>query len=172
MATPRILDTATSFDGTQHRHGGASTSSSAPAGDAIARPTTAVAPSSRPPDGESTSSPPPPPPPPPTTRARPIHLTMRLFPSVLLMSGLAIFVDSFFLSRTPFELRSSCGVGSAGSLLAGALGVTDAEASYLREVGLLSDAAAEDGGGRGGGGGTTTPTIAGAGRPASPTPSP
>ena len=153
MAAPRIRNTAATFDGIQHRHGGASSSSSsssslssssAPAGDAIASPAIAVASSSRPDDESSPSSSPFSSSSRKTMRARLIHLAMRLFPSVLLMAGLAIFVESFFLSRTPFELRSSCEVGSAGSLLVGALGMTDAEVSYLGEVGFLSDATAGD----------------------------
>ena len=66
-------------------------------------------------------------------------LIHHLFPPLLLLLGLSIFIQSFFLSRTPFVQRSSCAVGSAGVLLHNALGLNDDEIVYLRKVNLLSD---------------------------------
>ena len=69
-----------------------------------------------------------------------------LFPLLLLFLGLSIFTQSFFLSRTAVDVRSSCDVHSAGKLLTNALlgfehynheEVNDVE--YLRQMGWLSD---------------------------------
>ena len=66
-------------------------------------------------------------------------MRLSLLPPLLLGAGLAIFVSSFFLSRTSFARRSSCEEGSAGSLLSGALGLEREEIAFLRGEGWLSD---------------------------------
>ena len=66
-------------------------------------------------------------------------LFRRLLPSLLLALGLTVFIQSFFLSRTPFAQRSACAPGSAGTLLRDALGLDDGELAYLRKVDSLSD---------------------------------
>ena len=70
---------------------------------------------------------------------RPFSMRLSLLPPLLLGAGLAIFVSSFFLSRTSFARRSSCEEGSAGSLLSGALGLEREEIAFLRGEGWLSD---------------------------------
>lgn len=62
-----------------------------------------------------------------------------LMPPILLTAGLTIFTQSFFLSRTSFNHRSSCNVGSAGNLLQSALGLNNDEIQFLRKYGYLSD---------------------------------
>ena len=74
------------------------------------------------------------------------RLVRTSFPLLLLFVGLSIFTQSFFLSRTAVDVRSSCDVHSAGKLLTNALlgfehynheEVNDVE--YLRQMGWLSD---------------------------------
>lgn len=65
---------------------------------------------------------------------------LRTIPLLLLFLGLTIFTQSFFLSRTAVDVRSSCDVNSAGNLLVNALGFDDMEdVAYLRQMGWLSD---------------------------------
>ncbi len=71
------------------------------------------------------------------------RLVQTLFPFLLLFLGLSIFTQSFFLSRTAVDVRSSCDLQSAGNLLVNALGFDDDKAEedleYLRQMGWLSD---------------------------------
>eukprot|EP00581_Thalassiosira_minuscula_P011788 CAMPEP_0183721204 /NCGR_PEP_ID=MMETSP0737-20130205/13555_1 /TAXON_ID=385413 /ORGANISM="Thalassiosira miniscula, Strain CCMP1093" /LENGTH=998 /DNA_ID=CAMNT_0025951175 /DNA_START=202 /DNA_END=3195 /DNA_ORIENTATION=- len=75
----------------------------------------------------------------PSTRAIFLKVLALLAPPVLLTTGLAIFTQSFFLSRTSFEHRSSCKLGSAGTLLQTALGLEPRHVDYLRRSGFLTD---------------------------------
>jgi phosphatidylinositol glycan class O len=73
------------------------------------------------------------------TMSRSIILLRLLLPPTLIALGLTIFTQSFFLSRTSFDHRSSCEPAAAGSLLKDALGMNDGEIKFLRENGWLSD---------------------------------
>ena len=77
-------------------------------------------------------------------------LAQKLFPFLLLFLGLSIFTQSFFLSRTTVDVRSSCDLQSAGNLLVNALGFDDDRAEedveYLRQMGWLSDGNSNGGG--------------------------
>ncbi|KAL7541669.1 hypothetical protein ACHAXR_011121 [Thalassiosira sp. AJA248-18] len=73
----------------------------------------------------------------PTTNV--LKLLWLLVPPLLLATGLSIFTQSFFLSRTSFDHRSSCGVGSAGDLLKDSLGLNEDHVEFLRRSGFLSD---------------------------------
>eukprot|EP00571_Detonula_confervacea_P008056 CAMPEP_0172316548 /NCGR_PEP_ID=MMETSP1058-20130122/28643_1 /TAXON_ID=83371 /ORGANISM="Detonula confervacea, Strain CCMP 353" /LENGTH=1098 /DNA_ID=CAMNT_0013030883 /DNA_START=107 /DNA_END=3400 /DNA_ORIENTATION=- len=66
-------------------------------------------------------------------------LACLLLPPLLLTIGLSIFTQSFFLSRTSFDHRSSCAIGSAGNLLTSALGLEGDHVDFLRREGFLSD---------------------------------
>jgi len=68
------------------------------------------------------------------------HLLLHLTPSILLLLGLSIFIQSFFLSRTSYTNTSSCNYESGGNLLKDSLGLEIKYVDYLREIGLLSDA--------------------------------
>jgi len=68
------------------------------------------------------------------------HLLLHLTPSILLLLGLSIFTQSFFLSRTSYTNTSSCNYESGGNLLRDSLGLEIQYIDYLREIGLLSDA--------------------------------
>lgn len=68
-----------------------------------------------------------------------LNLLRLLLPPTLIALGLTIFTQSFFLSRTSFDHRSSCESGAAGRLLKDALDLNDDEISYLRKNGWLSD---------------------------------
>ena len=68
------------------------------------------------------------------------HLLLYLTPSLLLLLGLSIFTQSFFLSRTSYTNTSSCNYNSGGNLLRDSLGLEIQYVNYLRQVGLLSDA--------------------------------
>lgn len=77
-----------------------------------------------------------------TTNTHSFHqLLFRAFPFLLLFIGLTIFTQSFFLSRTAVDDRSSCDLQSAGNLLVSALGFDSGkeDAEYLRQMGWLSD---------------------------------
>ena len=67
------------------------------------------------------------------------RLLIHLIPSILLTIGLSIFTQSFFLSRTSFDHRSSCDSEAAGTLLFTSLGLEQDHIDYLRSVGFLSD---------------------------------
>ena len=67
------------------------------------------------------------------------RLLIHLIPSILLAIGLSIFTQSFFLSRTSFDHRSSCDIEAAGTLLSTSLGLEQEHIDYLRSVGFLSD---------------------------------
>ena len=66
-------------------------------------------------------------------------LLRRLLPPTLIALGLSIFTQSFFLSRTSFDNRSSCAPNAAGNLLKRALGLNDNDIRFLRENHWLSD---------------------------------
>jgi len=66
-------------------------------------------------------------------------LTIELATPILLAVGLGVFTKSFFLSRTPFRLRSPCDIGSAGDLLSDTLGISPSQVDFLRGRGFLSD---------------------------------
>ena len=66
-------------------------------------------------------------------------MLLLLLPPLLLTIGLSIFTQSFFLSRTSFDHRSSCEVGSAANLLTSALGLEESHVDFLRREGFLSD---------------------------------
>ena len=73
-------------------------------------------------------------------KSAPLLLLRHLLPSILLLIGLSIFTQSFFLSRTSFDHRSSCDIGSAGTLLLNALnGLEQSHIDYLRDIGFLAD---------------------------------
>ena len=72
------------------------------------------------------------------TRGR-AFLVIELATPILLAIGLGIFTKSFFLSRTPFRLRSPCEIGSAGDLLSDTLGISPSQVDFLRKRGFLSD---------------------------------
>ncbi|KAL9182545.1 hypothetical protein ACHAXT_013197 [Thalassiosira profunda] len=94
-------------------------------------------------------------------RRRPRQLLGRLLPPLLLATGLGLFAQSFFLSRTPFVDRSSCAVGAAGELLQRSLGLGAEEVAFLRDRGFLSNGDAQDAsGGKNGGSGCWTPRRA------------
>eukprot|EP00585_Thalassiosira_rotula_P004635 CAMPEP_0196137600 /NCGR_PEP_ID=MMETSP0910-20130528/5535_1 /TAXON_ID=49265 /ORGANISM="Thalassiosira rotula, Strain GSO102" /LENGTH=115 /DNA_ID=CAMNT_0041398079 /DNA_START=1 /DNA_END=345 /DNA_ORIENTATION=- len=81
-----------------------------------------------------------PPPPPKTIHHHRLQLlVMHLIPPLLLTAGLTIFTQSFFLSRTSFDHRSSCHDGSAVNLLQSALGLKEEDVEFLRRGGFLSD---------------------------------
>jgi phosphatidylinositol glycan class O len=71
--------------------------------------------------------------------SRCILLLRLLLPPTLIALGLTIFTQSFFLSRTSFDHRSSCASGAAGNLLKEALGLNDNEIRFLRENRWISD---------------------------------
>ena len=71
-------------------------------------------------------------------------LLLLLPPPLLLLLGASAFTKSFFLSRTPFEERSSCAANSAGDLLRDSLGLEDEYVSFLRGEGMLSDGGGGD----------------------------
>ncbi len=71
--------------------------------------------------------------------SRCISLLRFLFPPTLIALGLTIFTQSFFLSRTSFDHRSSCAPGAAGNLLKGALDLSDDEIRFLRQNRWISD---------------------------------
>ena len=79
-----------------------------------------------------------------------LRLAQKLFPFPLLFLGLSIFTQSFFLSRTTVDVRSSCDLQSAGNLLVNAFGFDDDRAEedveYLRQMGWLSDGNSNGGG--------------------------
>lgn len=68
-----------------------------------------------------------------------ITLLRLLVPPTLIVLGLTIFTQSFFLSRTSFDHRSSCEPGAAGNLLKDALDLNDDEISFLRQNRWISD---------------------------------
>ncbi|KAL7459119.1 hypothetical protein ACHAWC_011504 [Mediolabrus comicus] len=74
-----------------------------------------------------------------SSSSRLLNLLRLLLPPTLIALGLTIFTQSFFLSRTSFDHRSSCESGAAGRLLKDALDLNDDEISYLRKNGWLSD---------------------------------
>ncbi|KAL3827278.1 hypothetical protein ACHAXA_004753 [Cyclostephanos tholiformis] len=144
-------------DGIRHHHGQSSSSSSSSpptdADEATRRTATSAIESPSPrPDASPSSSPPTPSSSSTGVGPVPLAVARRLLPSILLALGLAIFVNSFFLSRTPFDERSSCEYGSGGALLSLSLGMSDGEISFLREVGLLADRDDAAAGGEAGGG--------------------
>jgi len=71
--------------------------------------------------------------------SRCIALLWLLLPPTLIALGLTIFTQSFFLSRTSFDHRSSCAPGAAGNLLKAALDLNDDEIRFLRKNRWLSD---------------------------------
>ena len=72
------------------------------------------------------------------------HLLLHLTPSLLLLLGLSIFTQSFFLSRTSYTNTSSCNYNSGGNLLKDSLGLEIQYVNYLRQAGLLSDIEKDD----------------------------
>lgn len=68
-----------------------------------------------------------------------ITLLRLLCPPTLIALGLTIFTQSFFLSRTSFDHRSSCAPGAAGNMLKNALDLNDDEISFLRQNRWISD---------------------------------
>ena len=76
-------------------------------------------------------------------------LIIELATPLLLAVGLGVFTKSFFLSRTPFRLRSPCDIGSAGDLLSDTLGISQSQVDFLRARGFLSDYEFDGSGGAG-----------------------